>query len=299
MNIILNLVSRNMKNYLRDKAAVFFSFMSVIIILFLYLFFLGDMQIDNIVNSISDMPDFMSRHNDIIFMVNSWLVAGLLAVNTITIPITILSRKVEDRVSKISDDFNATPAKRYQIMLGYIISAWIIGIATSIFILIFGEIYIVMKGGQFLSIISLLKVLGILSLAIIMFSGLFYFIIDFIKTASQLNMINTLVGTFSGFLGGIYVPLGVLGSIGKVIKLFPLSHIASLLRQVFMATPIANVFEGAPVGVAQDIRYIYGVDLSIGSHHLLAWELVLIIIGFSLVFYTLSIILYTRFKRKK
>lgn len=299
MNVILNVIKRNMKKYLRDKAAVFFSFLSIIIVLCLYLFFLADMQIKSIESEISNMPDYLSRHKDIVFMVNAWLVAGLLAVNTITMPITILSLKVEDQFNKISDDFNATPAKRYQIVLGYIISSWIIGLVTSIFILIAGEIYIVIKGGELLSLLGILQVLGIVSLSIIMFSGMFYVVVTFLKTASQLSIVNTIVGTFSGFLGGIYVPLGVLGTVGDTIKLFPLAYSASILRQIFMADSIPKVFAGAPSNVASDIRYFYGVDLKIGTHDMAQWELVLIMIGVSIVFYAISMLLYTKIKRKK
>lgn len=298
MTVILNLVSRNMKKYFRDKAGVFFSFLSVLIVLFLYLFFLGDMQVNSVKSAISDMPNFLDREKDIIFMVNGWLVAGLLAVNSITIPLSILTMKVEDSFNRISDDFNATPAKRYQIVFGYIISAWIIGIITSLFVLVIGEVYIIMKGGQFLSFIALLKVLGIVSLSVIMFSGFFYVIVMFLTTPTQVGTINTIVGTFAGFLGGIYVPLGVLGSVGNAIKLFPLAHTAALLRQVFMEESIARVFEGAPPSVAENIRDFYGVDLIFGTHKFASWELVLIMAGFAVLCYGVSILLYTKLKRK-
>jgi len=298
MTVIINLVKRNMLRYLRDKAAVFFSFLSIFIVLFLYLFFLADMQVDSIMNSIKNIPGFEDREGAVQFMVNTWLIAGLLAVNTITMPISILSMKVEDRYNKVGDDFNATPAKRYQIVLGYIISAWIIGLVTSLVILIVGEAYIVMKGGELLSFLGILKVLGIVMLSIIMFSGMFYILIIFLKSANQVGTVNTLVGTFSGFLGGIYVPLGVLGTVGTVIKFFPLAHTATLLRQVFMENSIDRVFEGAPSSVARDIREFYGVDLAVGSHILTPLEMILIILGFSIVCYAVSVILTAKLKRK-
>lgn len=298
MQVIKNIVSRNMKKYIRDKAAVFFSFLSVLIVLFLYLIFLGDMQVDSIKSAIKDMPNFLDREKEVVFMVNSWLVAGLLAVNAITIPLGILSMKVEDKYNKIEDDFNATPAKRYQIVMGYIISAWIIGIVTSLFVLVIGEGYILIKGGSLLSLLGLLKVLGIISLSTIMFSGMFYLIVMFLKTVTQVSTINTLVGTFSGFLGGIYVPIGVLGvGIGSVIKLFPLAHSVALLRQVFMEDSISAVFSGTPSGTAEEIREFYGVDLFLGSHLMTPLEMILIMVGFTIICYGVSFILFKKLKR--
>ena len=45
MNDILVLTKRNIKIYLRDKAAVFFSFLSIIILLALYFLFLKNAYI--------------------------------------------------------------------------------------------------------------------------------------------------------------------------------------------------------------------------------------------------------------
>ena len=73
MYILYQLVIRNLKLYLRDKAAVFFSFLSVIIIVFLYVLFLGAMQADNLAENFGDIPG-------VDWLVASWIMAGLLTV---------------------------------------------------------------------------------------------------------------------------------------------------------------------------------------------------------------------------
>ena len=256
------------------------------------------MQVDSIMQSISNLPDYLNRENDIEYMVNTWLVAGLLTVNSITMPVIIFSMKVEDRHNKIDYDFNATPAKRYHIVFGYIVSAWIIGIITSVVVFALGEAYILLKGGKLLSIIGILQVLGIITLAVIMFSGMSYLMIMFLTTPSQVGAANTLVGTFSGFLGGIYVPLGLLGTVGTVIKFLPFAHVASLLRQILMQDSIEKVFEGAPPSVADNIKIFYGVNMHIGSYELSALHMILIMLGVIAVFYGLSILIYSKAKRR-
>ena len=46
MREIFEMSKRHIKNYYRDKTAVFFSFLSIIIMLVIYIFFLGKMYAD-------------------------------------------------------------------------------------------------------------------------------------------------------------------------------------------------------------------------------------------------------------
>ena len=94
----MQLVRRNMLNYLRDKASVFFSFLSVIIILALYILFLGQMQVDAINNA------FGEGDNNA-WLVGSWIMAGILTVSTITVPLGAVGNLIDDRANKTLDDF--------------------------------------------------------------------------------------------------------------------------------------------------------------------------------------------------
>ena len=46
MNSLLTLTSRNLKQYFRDKGAVFFSLLSMFIVIVLMFFFMGDSNTD-------------------------------------------------------------------------------------------------------------------------------------------------------------------------------------------------------------------------------------------------------------
>src|SRR5690554_1465358 len=67
------LIKRNLMIFFRDKGSVFFSLLAVFIIIGLYILFLGDM----IVKSMQDMQGAR-------FLMDSWIMAGLLAVTPIT-----------------------------------------------------------------------------------------------------------------------------------------------------------------------------------------------------------------------
>lgn len=93
MNQILTLTNRNFKLFLRNKSAVFFSFLSVLIILVLYILFLGKTQVDAVKSTIGNVVGIEN-------LVNSWLMAGIIFIATVTVAFGVLSRFVEDREDK-------------------------------------------------------------------------------------------------------------------------------------------------------------------------------------------------------
>ena len=204
MNILYQLVLRNLRLYLRDKAAVFFSFLSVIIIVFLYVLFLGAMQSDNLSEAFGDTPG-------IDWLVSSWIMAGLLTVSTVTVPLTALGTLIQDRQNGMIKDFYTSPIDRRVLALSYLISSWIIGFIMVFLNFVIGQIYVLTMGGELLGVIPTLQIFGLVILSIMTFSSFFFYISLFMKTTNSFGVLSTLVGTFIGFLGGIYIPIGVLG----------------------------------------------------------------------------------------
>ena len=56
MDTVLMMASRNIRIYVRNRMSVFFSFLSVIIIIALYVLFLGKVQVDGLRNAVGDIP---------------------------------------------------------------------------------------------------------------------------------------------------------------------------------------------------------------------------------------------------
>ena len=188
MNIIWNLFKRNIKRYFRDKAALFFSFLSVFIVVGLYIFFLADMQIRNLNSELGPSSDVSQ-------LVYEWIIGGLLCIPSISVPLFILTFKVEDYIEGTLDDILVTPVKRSYIMLGYIAAAWITGVAMTMITFVLGEAFILLKGGTLLSIIDYLKIFGIIVLSTLVYSGFSFFFIIRLKTNTSLSIINTLLNS--------------------------------------------------------------------------------------------------------
>ena len=89
---------RNLRIFFRDRAAVFFSLLAVFIIIGLYALFLSDVWT-------AELEGFTGVR----YMMDSWIMAGLLAVTSVTTTMGAFGVMVEDRSKKIYKDFSVTP----------------------------------------------------------------------------------------------------------------------------------------------------------------------------------------------
>lgn len=292
MRVVLKLVKRNSLNYLYDKTSVFFSLLSVFIIIFLYAAFLAKIQVDNVTRLVGEI-------DGIRWLIDSWILAGVITANSITVPLSILSEMINDLERGTIDDFLAAPISRKHIVLGYMITSWIVGIAISTFTLIVGQGYVVLAGGEFIDLIGFIRAFGLVSMSVIAFSSVSFLVLTFIRTVSAVSVINTLVGTLIGFLAGVYMPIGIFEGniIATIIKVNPAAHVASGLRQILMDSALLRVFEYAPVEAMQDYRMFYGVDISFGESMISLPVMVMYLIVFTIIFFTLSVFRINKIKR--
>jgi len=284
MKMLIQLVKRNLLLYLRDKASVFFSFLSVIIIIAMYILFLGNMQINDLTRSVGDIPGLN-------WLTSSWIMAGILTVSTITVPLASLGTLIKDKENGKIVDFYTSPINRNILALSYLISSWITSFIMVFLNFIIGQIYVILNGGEFFNIIKTLQLVGLFSISIISFSSMFFYISLFMKSQNAFGLLSTIVGTFVGFLGGIYIPIGVLSSsIQRVMNSLPTSHSVTLIRRTYMSGAINKVFKNAPEDIYDNYADIYGLTIKINDTDISNTMMLLYLIVFALFFYILSII---------
>ncbi len=277
-------VSRNLKVFFRDRASVFFSLLAVLIIIGMYVLFLGDVWLQNL----PDMPGAKA-------LMDSWIMAGLLAVTSMTTTMGAFGTMVDDRAHKLIKDFSASPIHHSQISGGYILSSFTIGVIMTLIALVLAELYIVGGGGALLTFGALCKVLLLLLLSSLCNTAMVAFLISFFKSNNAFGTASSIIGTLIGFLTGIYLPIGMLPEgIQFVIKVFPVSHAALLLRQVMMDAPMQSVFAGAPTSALTEFQQQMGVAFEFGGTRMTTLTSILILIGAALLFYALSIWRYSR-----
>ena len=256
---MLELISRNRKVYTRDRLAFFMSFLSVIILILVYQIFLGQIQID----AIKEALNSDTASTDTIQMVNYWLISGLTTIISMTSTLGAFGVMVLDKEKKLSEDFKVSPVSNFKIELSYAIFAILFGIIMTMFSCIFAI-------GMFNGFSSLLdfsttdylSILGIVSMGTVLAATIILPILAFIRTSSAFTTLSTIVGTFIGFISGVYLSIGSVGeSLQQVMTWFPLTQVNALLKQILMKDAISKVFDHAPSTVIMNYKESYGVIL--------------------------------------
>lgn len=285
MKTLSMLVKRNILVYKSDRSSVFFSMMSMLIIIGLNLVFLGKNNVDNLVKLVSmDIADAN-------ILINTWLMAGIIVVNTITVSNTILGIMVEDEATKRISSFLAAPISRFKLTLGYVLSAFTACFWSSISALVIFEVYIFSVGGTLFSVIEIVKIIGIIVITTFSSAGFMLLLVSFVHTTSSFSSISTLIGALIGFVVGMYLPMGVLPNIvQQVLKLCPIVYGASLMREAFIGSGITSIFGGQPQNILNQYNDYMGITVSWGGQNVDDLYKVLILLVSGVIFILLSVL---------
>lgn len=286
---MFELISRNYKVYTRDRMAFFMSFLSVIVLVLVYQIFLGKIQIDAIKVALNRK----TISTDTIQMVNYWLIAGLTTIISMTGTLGAFGTMVSDREKKLSEDFKVSPTSTMIIEISYAIFAIFFGIILTMFSCIFA--IGILNGFSSLldfSVMDYVIIFGIVSLGTILSAAIILPVLAFIQTSSAFTILSTIVGTFIGFISGVYLSIGsVERTLQEVMAWFPLTQINALLKQVLMKDSLTKVFDKADYSVAADYKESYGVILKNASgeaftnRFMLTYCLVIILVFLMLHFF--------------
>lgn len=285
---MISLAKRNIMLFFRDKSAIFFSLLSVFIIIGLYVFFLGDVWVSGFGPGMVKPKAVMA----------GWIMAGLLAVTSVTTTMGVFGGMVDDKDSNIYKDFVSSPIKRRSLTGGYIISSYVVGMIMCLITLVLAEAYIVYCGGELLSIMEILKVIGVLFIMNLTSTCMVMLFVSLFTSRKAFSTASTVLGTLIGFLTGIYLPIGQLPpGIQTVIKVFPVSHGAALLRQIMMKAPEAVTFANVPAQYLQEFNTEMGVTLSFGDSTVTSAGAIIILIASGILFFILAAINMNRKKK--
>lgn len=267
---------RNFKVFFRDRAAVFFSLLSSIIIILLYVLFLGDV--------LSSGLDTLSNAKELTV---NWLMAGLLAATSATAAMGSFEIYVSDRATGIYKDFWSSPIKRTKLVGGYVVSSFLVSLILTLITAIIAFGYIQLKGGGIADVSTLAASLAYIVLTTLLNTSMVFFIVSFFRSTKAFSAVSTVFGTLIGFLTGIYLPIGTLPEwIHWLIKLFPTSHGAALLRQAMMKPHYENI----PAEALTEIKKELGITFFFGSYECEALQSILIMVGYTVLFFILAVI---------
>lgn len=284
---MISFVSRNLKVFFRDKTAVFFSLLAVLIVLGLYIFFLGDVWIDS-------FPNIKGVKN----LMNCWIIAGLIGVTSVTANMGAFGTMIEDKSKNKIKDFYVSPIKKSKIVGGYIISSFIVGSMMSVVTLIISQIYLVYSGVDVLNFKELTEVFLIILMTSLSNSAMILFIVSLFSSEKAFSTASTIIGTLIGFITGIYLPISMLpDSVQIIVKLFPTSHGISILRQIFMKKQMDISFADVPTNYINEFKESMGVVYYINDKLVSNTASVFILIASTIIFFFLAVLIL--YKKKK
>ena len=266
MEQFVTFTGRNLKSYFRDRGSVFFSLLSMLIVIFLMVFFLGDMYIENTVNVLSAFPgrDEVADRKNAELLILIWNFAGILSINAVTVTLAVYSVMIKDRVTGKLGSIYTAPVSRGVIAGGYMAAAWIASVLVCTVTLSVTEIYGIMKGMEAFSFVTHMQLMGLIAVNSFVYSAFMYIRAMIAKTEGAWSGIGTVIGTLVGFLGGIYVPIGSLAkSIGTIMKCTPVIYGTSMFRSLMTKDIIEATFSGAPKELLEEYCIVTGIHLEL------------------------------------
>ncbi len=260
-------IKRQIALYFSNKASVFFSLMGAWIAFALYIIFLQ-----------KNMLEAWSTVSNPELVLDKWVMGGTLAVTGVTTTWTGVSRLIKDKENHQFDDFLLTGVSPFSLHAGYLISASLIGLMMQMIMLGLMTAYFYWQDGLVLEVNQFPALLGLMLLSSLLGSSLGLIGAQFFKTLEAAERFAIIIGTTSGFLVGVYMPIGGLPDFAQtIIKWTPAAYVAAAFRQILL---VDSLDQWAVPGM--DVKEYLGVGLkwdeltSLGQNTLLIAGMVMV-----------------------
>jgi len=291
MKSLMGLVRRNITMYLRNRASVAFSFLSMLIILALNTIFLGGINEEYLAKF---MP---ASRVQVAHVTGSWLMAGIIVVNAVMVTLSVLGIMVEDEEKHKLAAFLVAPIIRVTLVLSYIMAACMTSFVFCLITLGISQIYLYMTCKVFLSMVALFKIIGLIAANIFSIVTLFICMAVFIRSTSAYGAFTTTIGTLIGFIAGIYLPIGSLPDyVQKVLKAFPVLYGTAAVREVYTEAALLEIFKGAPEEVINGYKVFMGIRIEWGDRGVSLFMCLLLLVGSGILFTIIAIGLLSKKK---
>ena len=222
------LIKRNTKLFFKDKGLFFTSLITPLILLVLYVTFLGNVYRDSFEMA---FPEGMEIPNKLLdAAVGGQLISSLLAVCCVTVAFCSNMLMVQDKANGARKDLTITPVKSTTMALGYYIATMISTLLICLVATGAGFLYLG-KVGWYLSGKDVLLILSDVFL-LVMFGVALYSIINFfLSTQGQISAVGSIVSSMYGFICGAYMPISQFSKgLQNTLAFLPGTYATSLLR---------------------------------------------------------------------
>ena len=297
MTGLLNLIRRDRRLFFKDKGMFFSSLITPLVLLVLYVTFLGNVYRDSFVGA---MPQGFAVDDALIdATVGGELISSLLAVSCVTVAFCSNLLMVQDRVTGAIGDLTVSPVRRSTVALAYFCASALTTLIVSFTALGVCLLYL-LKMGWYLSFGDVLLIaLDVLLLTL--FGVALSSCVNFpLKTNGQASAVGKIVSAGYGFLCGAYMPISSFSDgLQKVLSFLPGTYGTSLLRNHCLGGVYREMARvGFPDEVVEGIRdsidcnlYFFGDKVEISVMYL--------ILGGSVILFVALYVLMNMLHRRK
>lgn len=283
MNVVLAITGRNLRIYFRDPLNVFFSLLGALVVFLLYALFLGNIQTQSIQASAPTADPGLVRG-----FVDAWMFAGIVALATMSTTLGALSVFIDDAASGRFRDFLVSPIRRGQLVLGYLLSAFVIGMVMSLVVLAVALVYLWLVSGVVLGLPQVATTVGWVALSVAGFAALWAFVVSFLRTTGAFAAVSTVVGTVAGFVAGAYIAVGLFpDAVREAVSALPFAQAAMLMRIEFTGEALSSLVGGNPEAMA-GLEDFYGITLAVGDWVVPVWFAAAMLAAMAIVFTALA-----------
>lgn len=219
MITLLQMIKRNMKLFFKDKGMFFTSLITPVLLLILYVSFLGKIYRDSI--SAACPEGFALSDSLINGLVGGQLFSSIIAVSCVTIAFCSNLIMVQDKITGASGDFLIAPVKKSTLALGYFIAT---AAVTMIVILAATGACLIYLGiaGWYLSFADVMLLIADSFILVLFGTALSSIVNHPLSTNGQASAVGTIVSAGYGFICGAYMPISAFGTgLQKVLSFFP------------------------------------------------------------------------------
>lgn len=293
-NSVWALTKRNIKCYFRDKVSVFFSFLSPLIVLLLYILFLGEVQTSAVITILNGIE--VPVNNALVSnFVSSWLICGVLSVTMLTVTLGASEIIVSDKSKNIYSDFIVAPVSKFKVMLSYFLSIFIISFVINFVLIVISQIYLLATGAAMFSFTQFISLIGIITLSLLSSTFLIVFLVSFIKSTNAYSVLATIVGTLVGFLIGAYMPIGMFPTPIQVISnLIPASYTNVLLKNIIMQPYLTKLIPAGFPEAINSFKNNFSMNIYLGSYRIPEFVMLIALVLSVVVFMLLNLIHYRK-----
>ncbi len=284
MSTLGALTTRNIKLFFKDKGTLITSMITPIILLVLYVTFLGNVYRSSLTSS---LPDGITLPDSIVNgFVSGQLISSLLAVSCVSVAFCANLITVQDKYLGARNDLSIAPVKPASIALSYylatLFNALLVCILAGAACMLYAS-----SAGLYMTAGDILHLALDIVMLVMFGTALSSFVCTFLTTEGQLSAVGTIISAGYGFICGAYMPISQFGEgLQKALSFLPGTYGTSLMRNHAMGGALREMEAlGIPSVFTDEIRnafdmnvYFFGNKVEVPTMYLILGGSILLLI---------------------